>query len=85
VEEERKMMTNSDVIQSVVVKKIKAGSIKEAAKIAGLYNFGGEIFENKTSYRIPQRRWEDFKEGSLRTKKVNEYVSLVYGEVREEV
>jgi len=59
---------------------------KDAEKIARHY--ADKIYtsrETSSSYRFRQRPPSDFVEGSFKTEKINEYISIVWGELKKKV
>ncbi|MBU1307874.1 MAG: hypothetical protein KKF33_20410, partial [Alphaproteobacteria bacterium] len=76
--------TNMMAKQSIIVKKKKGMTRKDAEKIARKY--ADRIYtarETSTSFRFRQRPPSDFKQGSFRTKNINSQVSIVYGELKK--
>jgi hypothetical protein len=75
-------MSSKYVLQSVIVKKSKKiGSVAKAMRIAREY--ADRIYttrETASSFRFRQRKVSDFDK--FRSKKINNYITLVYGRLK---
>ena len=72
-------------LQTVIIKKSHPDVKSRGDAETEARKYAKRIYtsrETDTSYRFRQRPPMDFVEGSMRTNRINDHVSLVYGELK---